>query len=43
MPPENRTTGLGLNTMLRNVGGAIWSILATSIMATYTAPIQGVS
>lgn len=29
--------------MLRNVGGAIGPILATSIMATYTAPVQGVS
>lgn len=30
-------------TMLRNVGGAIGPILATSIMAPYTAPVQGVS
>jgi EmrB/QacA subfamily drug resistance transporter len=46
VPPENRATGLGLNTMLRNVGGAIGPILATTIMATYTSPytvtIQGV-
>jgi MFS family permease len=38
VPPENRATGLGLNTMLRNVGGAIGPILATTIMATYTGP-----
>lgn len=46
VPAENRATGLGLNTMLRNVGGAIGPILATTIMATYTSPytvtIQGV-
>jgi MFS family permease len=46
VPAENRATGLGLNTMLRNVGGAIGPILATTIMATYASPytvtIQGV-
>jgi EmrB/QacA subfamily drug resistance transporter len=47
VPRESRATGLGLNTMLRNVGGAIGPILATTIMATYTSPFivqaQGVS
>jgi MFS family permease len=47
VPQESRATGLGFNTMLRNVGGAIGPILATTIMATYTSPltvqIQGVS
>lgn len=47
VPAENRATGLGLNTMLRNVGGAIGPILATAIMATYTSPyivdMQGVT
>lgn len=47
VPRESRATGLGLNTMLRNVGGAIGPILATTIMATYTSPfsvtIQGVT
>jgi MFS family permease len=38
VPKESRATGLGLNTMLRNVGGAIGPILATTIMATYTSP-----
>jgi MFS family permease len=38
VPKENRATGLGLNTMLRNVGGAIGPIIATTIMATYTSP-----
>ena len=38
VPPENRATGLGLNTMLRNVGGAIGPIIATTIMATYASP-----
>lgn len=46
VPAENRATGLGLNTMLRNVGGAIGPILATTIMTTYASPytvtIQGV-
>ena len=47
VPKEIRATGLGLNTMLRNVGGAIGPILATTIMATYTSPynvtVMGVS
>lgn len=36
LPPETVGTGLGLNTMLRNIGGAIGPVLATSIMSTYT-------
>jgi EmrB/QacA subfamily drug resistance transporter len=47
VPKESRATGLGLNTMLRNVGGAIGPILATTTMATYTSPliikVQGTS
>lgn len=37
VPPENVAVGLGMNTLVRNIGGAIGPVLATSIMATYTA------
>ncbi|MGA2664547.1 MAG: hypothetical protein ABSF83_06370, partial [Nitrososphaerales archaeon] len=36
LPSENVATGLGLNTMLRNIGGALGPVLATTIMSTYT-------
>jgi MFS family permease len=36
LPPETVGAGLGLNTMLRNIGGAIGPVLATSIMSAYT-------
>jgi EmrB/QacA subfamily drug resistance transporter len=39
LPPENVGTGLGLNTMLRNIGGAVGPVLATSIMSSYTLPL----
>jgi MFS family permease len=35
LPPETVATGLGLNTMLRNVGGAIGPVVATTIMSSY--------
>ncbi len=38
LPRENIAVGLGMNTMLRNLGGAIGPVLATTIMATYTSP-----
>lgn len=38
-PKENIAVGLGMNTMLRNLGGAIGPVLATTIMSTYTATI----
>ncbi|MHB1907464.1 MAG: MFS transporter [Nitrososphaerales archaeon] len=43
VPRENMAVGLGMNTMLRNLGGAIGPVVATSVMATYTAQlfIQG--
>ena len=31
--------GLGINTMLRNLGGAIGPVVATAIMTTYTTPL----
>jgi len=39
VPEENTAVGLGMNTMLRNLGGAIGPVLATTIMSTYTAQI----
>ena len=47
LPRESIAVGLGMNTLLRNLGGAIGPVVATTIMATYTAPfvqkINGVS
>jgi MFS family permease len=39
VPRENVAVGLGMNTMLRNVGGSIGPVLATTIMTTYTTPV----
>jgi EmrB/QacA subfamily drug resistance transporter len=39
LPRENVGTGLGLNTMLRNIGGAVGPVVATTIMSSYTAPL----
>ena len=39
LPSENVAVGLGMNTMLRNVGGAIGPVVATTIMTTYTSPM----
>jgi EmrB/QacA subfamily drug resistance transporter len=36
LPRETVGTGLGLNTMLRNIGGAVGPVVATTIMSTYT-------
>jgi EmrB/QacA subfamily drug resistance transporter len=36
LPYEAVGAGLGLNTMLRNIGGAVGPVVATSIMSTYT-------
>ena len=36
LPYDSVATGLGLNTMLRNVGGALGPVLATTVMSTYT-------
>ena len=38
LPRENIAVGLGMNTMLRNLGGAIGPVVATTIMASYTSP-----
>jgi EmrB/QacA subfamily drug resistance transporter len=39
LPSENIAVGLGMNTMLRNLGGAIGPVLATTVMTTYTDTI----
>jgi MFS family permease len=36
VPRENIAVGLGMNTLLRNLGGAIGPVVATSILSTYT-------
>jgi MFS family permease len=38
LPRESIAVGLGMNTMLRNLGGAIGPVVATTIMASYTIP-----
>ena len=35
LPAETVATGLGLNTMLRNIGGAVGPVVATTILSTY--------
>ena len=39
LPRETVATGLGLNTMLRNMGGAVGPVIATTLMATYTLTV----
>jgi MFS family permease len=39
LPHETVATGLGLNTMLRNMGGAIGPVLATTLMSTYAISV----
>ena len=40
LPRENVATGLGLNTMLRNIGGAIGPVVATTILSTYYVTVN---
>ncbi len=40
LPDETVATGLGLNTMLRNMGGAIGPVLATTLMSTYAEVVM---
>lgn len=40
LPDETVATGLGLNTMLRNIGGAIGPVVATTIMSTYALTVM---
>jgi len=39
LPRESVAVGLGMNTMLRNLGGAIGPVVATTIMASYTTVV----
>ena len=38
VPRENIAVGMGMNTLLRNLGGAIGPVVATSVMSSYTKP-----
>ena len=40
LPAETVATGLGLNTMLRNIGGAIGPVVATTIMSSYAVTVS---
>ncbi len=40
VPKENTAVGLGMNTMLRNLGGAIGPVLATTIISTYYTTVK---
>ncbi len=39
IPQDSTTVGLGMNSMLRNLGGAIGPVLATTIMTSFTAAV----
>lgn len=39
LPDEYRTTGLGMNTLLRTLGGSVGPVVATAMMETYENPI----
>lgn len=40
LPAETVATGLGMNTMLRNMGGAIGPVVATTLMSTYAVVVS---
>jgi len=39
LPRETTAVGLGMNTMVRNIGGALGPVVATTLMTTYTDPV----
>jgi MFS family permease len=39
LPKDTIGVGLGINTMLRNLGGAVGPIVATTVMASYSTPL----
>jgi len=39
LPCESITVGLGFNSMLRNLGGAMGPVVATTVMSTFTVTI----
>lgn len=40
LPRDNVAVGLGINTMLRNLGGAIGPVVATTLMTTYATTLR---
>lgn len=42
LPQDNVSTGVGINTMLQNLGKSIGPVLATTIMTAYTGPLTKV-
>ena len=39
LPDQYRTTGMGMNTLLRTIGGAAGPVVATAIMQAYQVPL----
>jgi EmrB/QacA subfamily drug resistance transporter len=39
LPAQYRTTGMGMNTLLRTIGGAAGPVVATALMQSYQVPI----
>jgi MFS family permease len=39
IPDDSIATGLGMNTMLRNVGGALGAVIGTTVLSTYTTSL----
>ena len=39
LPDQYRTTGMGMNTLLRTIGGAAGPVVATALMQSYQVPI----
>ena len=39
LPEQYRTTGMGMNALLRTIGGAAGPVVATSFMQTYQVPV----
>jgi hypothetical protein len=39
LPKDSTAVGLGINSMLRSLGGAVGPVLATTIMVSYTVPL----
>ncbi len=39
LPSDSMAVGLGINSMLRSLGGAVGPVLATTIMASYLVPL----
>jgi MFS family permease len=35
LPPEDRGVGIGMNTLIRNIGSSVGPVITTSIMSSY--------